>query len=297
MTNEENSSWQNLIDRLNIKYRLVVLDDATLEEKVSFKLSRMNTYMAISILAVFCVLLTVFTIIYTPLKQYIPGYQDVSLRRDLMELNTQSNALNMQVESQARYIDAFRQMFNSETSAELYNEPSESAEIDTSNKDYSKIELDSISENEAKLRQSVEREMTYTLSGSKNEKDKLLKNYFTPPMEGFVSQKFDPDNEHFGLDIGSPIKDAQVMAIADGVVIMSDWTLDTGHVIAIQHSDNLISFYKHNAVTLKKIGNFVKAGDAIAILGNTGELTSGPHLHLELWHNQIPVDPLNYISL
>lgn len=297
MNKEQQNRWKSLINRLNIKYRLVILDDATLEEKISFKLTRMNTYLVLSTLFVFCVMLTVFTIVSTPLKQYIPGYQDVSLRRDLLDLNQQSDSLNLLVASQARYIDAFRKMFTSNVNDQSITTPTETGENDSLINDYSDIDLDKITEQEEQVRSAVEREMEYTLSGSKDKQDQLHKNFFVRPIDGILVRGFEPEIEHYGLDIGSNQETPQVLAIADGIVIMDTWTLDTGYVVGIQHDNNLISFYKHNAVILKKIGNFVKAGDVIAILGNTGELTSGPHLHFELWHNQLPVDPLNYISL
>ncbi len=297
MEKEKQSGWKNLMERLNIKYRLVILDDSTLEEKLSFKLSRMNMYLTISTLVVLSVLLTVFVIISTPLKQYIPGYQDVSLRRDLMKLNTQSDSLNMVVASQARYIDAFRNVFDKDLHKSTYTNPEEIETSISPENDYSDIDLDKVSEEESMVRESVEREMAYTLSDNKQTGEGLRKNFFMRPMEGFISRGFEPENEHFGLDIGSQKEDAQVMAVADGTVILNNWTMDTGHIIAIQHANNLVSFYKHNSVILKKVGNFVKAGDAIAILGNSGELTNGPHLHFELWYNQTPVDPLDYINL
>lgn len=296
MEKESQSSGRSLLNKLNIKYRLVVLDDSTLEEKLSFKLSRLNMYITLSTLMVLSALITVFVIVSTPLKQYIPGYQDVTLRRDLLDLNTQSDSLNMIVASQSRYIDAFRKMFNDDLDKNTYQNPDEIKVADTVSTEFADIDLDKLTDEESVVRESVEREMAYTLTDSKKEQDQLRKNFFIRPIEGFVSREFNLQDEHYGLDIGSQVEDAQVMAVADGVVLMSNWTMDTGHVIGIQHSNNLVSFYKHNATILKKVGSFVKAGDAIAILGNSGELTNGPHLHFELWHNQSPVDPLDYLN-
>ena len=119
--------------------------------------------------------------------------------------------------------------------------------------------------------------------------------FLMPPISGVVSSYFDPEKDHLGVDILAP-HDTPVKAIWDGHVIMADWTLETGYTIGIQHSDDMISFYKHNASLLKKNGAFVRAGEAIAIIGNTGKLTSGPHLHFELWLQGKPVDPTNYID-
>jgi murein DD-endopeptidase MepM/ murein hydrolase activator NlpD len=118
----------------------------------------------------------------------------------------------------------------------------------------------------------------------------------SPIAGGIVSARYDTRIRHFGVDLLAP-KDEPIKAIADGTVVMADWTSETGHVITVQHAGNLISVYKHNSVLLKKVGDFIRAGDILAIIGNSGELTTGPHLHFELWHNGNPVDPELYIPL
>jgi murein DD-endopeptidase MepM/ murein hydrolase activator NlpD len=123
----------------------------------------------------------------------------------------------------------------------------------------------------------------------------LRETYFFSPISGYISAAFDPRNEHFGIDVVSK-KDEPVKCIADGTVVFSSWTQEAGYVTAIQHQTNLISIYKHNSTLTKEIGNFVSAGEIIAIIGNTGELTSGPHLHFELWYNGSAVNPEEFIS-
>ena len=119
--------------------------------------------------------------------------------------------------------------------------------------------------------------------------------YFTAPVAGSISAGFDSESGHIGVDIIAP-KNTPIKSAMDGWVIASDWTLDTGNTIAVQHTNNIVTFFKHNSVLLKKTGEFVKAGEAIAIIGNTGELTDGPHLHFELWHRGAPVNPVDYVS-
>lgn len=128
-----------------------------------------------------------------------------------------------------------------------------------------------------------------------NEGDDLRDIFLFPPVEGIVSGGFEPKSDHYGLDIVSN-ENEPIKAVADGVVIFSGWTLDGGYVIAIQHRGDLISVYKHNSELLKNVGNFVLSGGIIAIIGNTGELTSGPHLHVELWHKGNPLNPEDFIS-
>ena len=115
-----------------------------------------------------------------------------------------------------------------------------------------------------------------------------------PPVKGYITQKYEPNKDHYGIDIVAKDKES-VKSALDGTVIMADWTSETGYVIAVQHQYNLVSFYKHNSVLLKKVGNFVKAGDAIAIIGNSGEMSSGPHLHFELWKDGVPINPELYM--
>jgi murein DD-endopeptidase MepM/ murein hydrolase activator NlpD len=125
--------------------------------------------------------------------------------------------------------------------------------------------------------------------------DELMDIYFFPPVNGIISAPFDIKSDHFGVDIVAK-KNEPIKSIADGTVILASWTQDSGYTIAVQHRGNIISIYKHNAVLLKKVGNFVRAGEIIAIIGNSGELTDGPHLHLEIWHNGNPLDPEQVIS-
>lgn len=124
---------------------------------------------------------------------------------------------------------------------------------------------------------------------------KISQMYLLPPVMGKVSSAFDVSIKHFGLDIVAP-KNSAIIAVTDGYVVYSDWSLETGNTIVIQHESNVISIYKHNSMLLKKIGDYVKAGEAIAIIGNTGTLSSGPHLHFELWHQGKPLDAANYIK-
>ncbi|MGB1217057.1 MAG: M23 family metallopeptidase, partial [Saprospiraceae bacterium] len=119
--------------------------------------------------------------------------------------------------------------------------------------------------------------------------------FFVAPVRGDVSEGFRPDKKHWGVDLLAP-KDTPIQAAMRGIVIFSDWTQETGHTLAIQHDNNIVTFYKHNSTLLKNVGDLVKSGEAIAIIGNTGTLSSGPHLHFEVWYNGNPIDPVDYIS-
>jgi murein DD-endopeptidase MepM/ murein hydrolase activator NlpD len=137
-------------------------------------------------------------------------------------------------------------------------------------------------------------ELTF-LSVSSSISQELENQYFYSPIEGMVTTEFNIKDEHYGIDIVSKSNEP-VKSVAEGTVIFSDWTQESGNVITIQHRDNIISVYKHNSALLKKVGNFVNSGQVIAIIGNTGEFTTGPHLHFEMWFNGNPVDPEEFIS-
>jgi murein DD-endopeptidase MepM/ murein hydrolase activator NlpD len=132
-----------------------------------------------------------------------------------------------------------------------------------------------------------------TLTGNKYRE--LGEIFFFSPLTGFITDRYDVKKAHFGVDIGSKTNEP-VKAIADGTVIMASWTQDSGYIIAIQHRGNLISVYKHNAELLKKVGNFVNAGEIISIVGNSGENTNGPHLHFELWYNGNSLNPEEFVT-
>ena len=286
-----NERLKKLITQLKAKYRFVILNDITLEERLSFRLSRLNVFVIASTLGVILVALTVAAIVLTPLKVYIPGYQDLTQKRRLLELTYRTDSLANLVVAQDNYIGGIKKVL--------------AGEIDTvgaitelasdGDKDYSGINLKSISSEDSTLRTEIEKTEVYELfSDVKQEESVLSDVYFAKPFEGYITDTFNYEKEHFGIDLVGD-DDAPVKAILDGVVIASDWSLDMGYVIGIQHSYNLISFYKHNSILLKKVGNLVQAGDVIAIVGESGELTEGKHLHFEIWHNQVPVNPLDYI--
>ena len=145
------------------------------------------------------------------------------------------------------------------------------------------------------FRKAIEREGRFDVFSETIEKPSELINIaFYAPLKGLISDSFNLQNEHFGVDVLAAENKA-IKASLGGTVVFSDWTSETGYSIAIQHDNNLISFYKHNSVLLKKTGELVKAGDVIAIIGNSGEFSSGPHLHFEMWHKGKAIDPEHHI--
>ncbi len=276
--------------KLRNKYRLVVLDDETFEEKASFRLTRFNVYFFISTVFVLTVAGIFTLIVFTPLKEYIPGYGDMNQRKDYIMLELRTDSLSTIVEQQAAWINNIRGILRGEVDSIAENIVLEPVKFEN-------IDLDKVAPEDLQLREEIEKEISYSLTFSDQQKKgavALSQLNFFPPIKGYVTAGFNPREDHYGVDVVAP-QNEPIKNILDGHVVLATWTLDGGYVIGIQHEYNLVSFYKHNSVLLKKVGNFVKAGDAIAMMGSSGELTSGPHLHFELWQDGAPINPEDFI--
>lgn len=291
--NSEEKGWASFKEKLRNTYRLVVMNDESFEEVGSYKLSLLNLYVAISAAIVLVVFLVSILIFFTPIKRLVPGYGDAS-SGDLLEINKTIANLEKQLEEQKNYTDSFRRMITGDDETESDVKEEKIVEIDS-------LQAVPIIKEDEILRQEVEEEVQSqqrqkigSINVSSNDMP-LEQLYFMPPITGVVSEQFMPDKKHYGTDILAP-KNTPVKATLDGFVISSDWTLETGNTISIQHSNNLISIYKHNSALLKETGNFIKAGEAVAIIGNTGTLSNGPHLHFELWHKGKPINPEDFIT-
>ncbi|WP_420603509.1 M23 family metallopeptidase [Flagellimonas sp.] len=270
------------------KYRLVILNENTFEEKISFKLSRLNVFVTGTLFIIVLIGLTTLLIAFTPLREYIPGYSSTRLKRQATELTYKTDSLVTVLNYTNRYLDNVRLVLRGDIENNETNRDSlfEKYKLDPSTVDLTPIREDLL------LREEVELEDKYNLFERNVENVGSL---LFSPSNGTLSQTFDPKTKHFAVDVVAP-KDSPVKSIADGTVLFAEWTSATGYVIIIKHQDALTSVYKHNGSLSKSQGDLVKAGEVIASIGNTGELTTGPHLHFELWKNGKPVNPLNYID-
>lgn len=278
--------------RIRDQYRLVILNEETLEERLSFKLSRLNVFIAIGILSILLVLITTYIIAFTPLKEYIPGYTDVTLQRRIYELQLRSDSVAFALNAQDRYLEDLKKVLGGNFPDERDMKPPDTAQVSN----YRNIK-DKRSPEDSILRAEYENASKYNLfksDRSSGEKASMSNLTFFTPVKGTITSKFDPLRKHFGIDVVASRNEA-IKTAQDGTVIFAGWTVETGYVIAIQHPGNVITVYKHNSVLFKKQGNIVQAGETIAMIGETGELSSGPHLHLEIWINGIPVNPTDYI--
>lgn len=276
--------------RLKDKYRLSLVNETSFEERLSFRLSRMNVLLLTIALFTLHGLLVAALIVFTPLKRSIPGYSDQKTKLDAYRATMLADSLRGALIVRDLYISNLRNVLSGEL-------PADSATLfhpiitPPSPQDLKPGRADSL------LREQVRREEAYSVSeqgGGAAERAGLSGVFFFPPLRGVVTETFDPPTGHFGIDIVTKADEA-VKACLPGTVLLSTWTSDAGYVLHVQHTKDLVSVYKHNAVLLRKAGDRVKAGEAIAIVGNSGELTTGPHLHFELWHNGEAVDPQAYM--
>lgn len=276
------------------RFRLAVFNDTTFEELWRIRLSKANALMAAALLLVATLAANTSLIAFTSLREFIPGYPDVEMRRNILMNAIMLDSLEHELEIRDKYFRDLNDVISG-------RQPIESVTLRDSTRDYSNIVFNRSAE-DSLFRARVEQEEKYSLQASSSssgtstgEVSNLANIHFFPPVKGIISSNYDPRTRHYAIDIVTQPK-AVVSSTLEGTVIMTGWTMETGFVIMIQHANNLVSVYKHNARLLKEMGDRVWAGEAISIVGDSGELyTSGPHLHFELWFNGEPLDPAQYV--
>lgn len=280
---------KHIFNKLKNKYRLSIYNDDTFEEVWYLRLSRLNVFSIVGTSVLLFTIGIIVLIAFTPIREFIPGYPDGNMRRNIINNVYKLDSLEHELEMRDRYFESVNTIIRGGTPVSYENSQ------DTSIR-YEEITFDK-SEHDSLLRQQIEEEELFNLSILTNTSNKtdFSSIHFYPPVKGLVTNSFNPSENHFGTDIVTA-SNKVVVATLDGTVIIANWTLETGYVIQIQHENNLVSVYKHNSELLKKVGNHVTAGETIAIIGNSGELTSGPHLHFELWHNGTPINPEDYVA-
>lgn len=286
------------LKKLNRKYDFLMRHDESKKAILGFKLNLLNLVFVIVGIALLLIIVTIFIIAFTPLREYIPGYTDTSLNREVYQLGLRADSLSREMEKKDIYFQNLKRI------VEGYDFAADSAKVSLNI--YEPLPLgttDTItlkkSTQDSILRAEYEAQNQYNLFGpdylSPAPSLRSVKNFFVP-LTGTVINGFNADGGHFGVDIVSD-GDQIINSAFDGTVVFSTWSIDEGYCIGIQHEDGYFSIYKHNATLLKREGNYVKAGEAIAILGESGENTRSEHLHFELWHNGIPVNPAEYMTL
>ena len=291
-------NWKGLsLKKLNRKYDVLMKHDETGRPMLGFKLNLLNLVLVIIGMALLLVIVTTFIIAFTPLREYIPGYTDTNLNREVYQLSLRADSLSREMEKKDIYFQNLKRIIegydfaadSANVSLNIY-EPLPLGATDTIT--LHKTKQDSI------LRAEYEAQNQFNLFADDLMPTKAahtVKNFFVP-LTGNVINTFNPAEAHYGVDIASD-GDQIINATFDGTVVFATWSINNGYCIGLQHPDGYFSTYKHNATLLKKEGDYVKAGEAIAILGGTGQTAHAEHLHFELWHNGIPVNPVEYMTL
>jgi len=292
---EKSREW---LERLRNTYRLVVMNDETFQEVGSYKLSLLNVYVFLSTIVVVVALAVGALIFFTPVKRYVPGYGSLSDDRALSKLNKEVNALEKELSAMRTYTNSVQRMLagDVQTEADVPKPQTVAVQKEEAGSPPEIPAVDEALRREVALGElgmAAREPRTSNLSARDLPLEQM---YFSPPIKGKISAQFDPDKKHWGTDVIAP-QNTAIKSAMDGHVFFSDWTLETGNTIGIQHANNVITFYKHNSALLKKTGSFVRAGEAVAIIGNTGTKTDGPHLHFELWYKGKPVNPTDFVNL
>lgn len=298
---------ESFLQKIQNKYRLIIINEDTYEERVSFRISKLNIFSIVSFSAIIIIVSVSLIIAYTPLKEYIPGYTDTKLRRQILQNEHLVDSLMYVQKTKDLFFNNIKNIVNGNiVTTDSIPTIKKISGIDSGSGNYQPVSTSEIDSNKSNALKKLESEMTLEQNFSLNTKhrpyipklskpaEELHKMVFFPPLIGPVTNDFKPESGHLGIDIVSDNTET-IKATLNGTVFIATWTLETGYIIGIQHDNNLTSFYKHNSKLLKKTGNYVKAGEPIAIIGNSGELSTGTHLHFELWHAGKPVNPADYI--
>jgi len=272
------------------KYRFSVINDTTFEETWRIRLTKYNAFLLITALVLFIIAATTSLIAFTNLREFIPGYPDVIMRRNILVSAIRLDSLEKELALRDKYFANLNAIISGNEPVDLYS-------IQDTSGNYKSISFGNSPEDSA-LRARVEQEEKFNLTLGPTPAESvtsLAGLHFFPPVKGIISARFDLRTKHYGTDIVTKPK-STVSAVLDGTVILTGWTMETGYVIEIQHPNNIVSVYKHNASLLKETGDLVRAGEPVSIVGDSGELyTSGPHLHLEIWYKGTPLDPEKHI--
>jgi murein DD-endopeptidase MepM/ murein hydrolase activator NlpD len=279
---------KKLIKKLKSRFRLTVLNENTFEEKLSYSLTPLNLIIMFGGMLIVFGALIYLLVAYTPLKNYvIPDFAATEFREEARRARMTADSLLEVSRKNERYLNDLKVIISGGTLSS--NTDSMPSNVQDANLNYSVSDVDEA------MRQKISEQDRFNISTDDNEKERRKGVILFKPVNGTILSAFDPKEGHYGIDLVAP-KDDPVKAVLDGTVISAAFTADDGNIISVQHTNNLVSVYKHNAVLLRKVGDVVKAGESIAFIGDSGENSDGPHLHFELWENGAPVNPALFLS-
>lgn len=283
---------KTISDRLSARYQMVIRNEDNLEEKSSFGFTYAKL-LVFSILVFIVVFVGSLFLSQTLLSKWFdPRYAQRETNKKLDILSLKLDSLAIEEENKDQFIQNFKRVFNGDTASNVID-PVEA--LKGQDKPIRPVSSNKLAPTDSSFRKDFEQSELSLVSLTSSKYAELRETFFFTPITGLISDHYDVKKGHFGVDIVAKTNEP-VKSIADGTVIMASWTQDAGYVIAIQHRGNLISVFKHNAELLKKVGNFVNAGDIISIVGNSGEMTDGPHLHFELWYNGNSLNPEEFVT-
>ncbi len=283
----EEKKNRNFFDKLKDQYRLIIYNDSTFQSVWSMKLSRLKVFTVTSLASAIIVIMVILLIATTGLREYIPGYPKAEYRQMLIYNALRVDSLENELAKRDEFFKGIQAIIAGEV-------PEGNMIIDSTVGTY-EIEFADYNHDSVFQDELLAEQLSLSIQNNDNSRQGISQLNFFVPVKGLVTNHFNSTSDHFGVDLVSD-PNARISSVLPGTVIFSGWTIETGYSIYIQHESDLVSVYKHNAELLKKTGDIVKAGEAIAIIGSSGELSTGPHLHFELWHNGTALNPEQYID-
>ena len=270
-------------------YKVVVSSEDTFEEKFAFKASKINVFVLMLVYSVILISFTISVVFFTQLRELVPGYSSSDLLNRAIYLTQKTDSLERQIELNNKFYKSIEDVLSGKTD-EFIERDNITVDSSLNEKNFFSISPNS---EDSILRNYVDSQDKFNLTIN----ELVIENkMFFSPIKGDITQTFNFEENHFAIDIAADIG-TPVKSILDGKILFSEWSVDTGHVIIVDHGDNIVSVYKHNSKSLKEQNDFVQAGEVIAYSGNQGSLSSGPHLHFELWKNGTPIDPEPLLNL
>lgn len=287
MVDTKNSRWKRFGAFLKSKYRLVILNDNTFGEKISLRLSPLGLITGIFAVTIVMTTLVISLVAFTPLREYIPGYGTVAERKQILDLSQKADSMEQTLQARAAYMNSILNVLN-----EKFETKTEKPKKDTTGK-FANVNTKA-SANDLEFRKDIEENKNNSIATKPKYKGLSDLVFFTP-VKGLISESFNLSENHYGLDIVTK-PDETIKSTLDGTIVFTGFSAEDGNIIQVQHSNNLTSIYKHNSSLLKKTGDRIKAGEAISVVGNTGEKSKGPHLHFELWFDGQPINPQDFVA-
>lgn len=289
MAKQNHGKKKKVREKLRNMYRLVLLHEDTFEERLALRLTPLNVFTYAGLLLILLVIMVTAIIAFTPLREYIPGYSDVATKRNAAYAVFKADSLENELIIRENYMKNLHTLLSG-------GAPSDSSDIAEQHVVHSGEIDDYKSKADQRLRDEVEEAEKYSVHSSGiTTRSQAAAYFFFTPVEGVVTAKFSPQKDHYGIDVATK-EGESVKAVFDGTVIFAGWSPEVGHVIQIHHRNNLVSIYKHCSVVMKRKGQNVTAGEVIGIVGNTGEQTTGAHLHFELWEDGSALNPQDYLT-